>query len=155
MSAGVSMVIFTMAEANVAKGLAHPHVMIGSDSLGLSTGPGPHLGKPHPRMYGTFPRVLGHYVREERLLSLETAINKMTGMPAAKLRLKGRGLVRPGFAADLVVLDPATVKDEATYKDPHRHPGGIPYVIVNGQVLVDGGAMKPLPAGRILTPSRI
>ena len=153
--AGVSMVIFTMAEANVAKGLAHPHVMIGSDALGLSAGPAPHPGKPHPRMYGTFPRMLGHYVREERLLSWETAINKMTGMPAAKLRLKGRGLVRPGFAADLVVLDPERVRDEATYKDPHRYPSGIPYVIVNGQILVDDGAMKPLPAGRILTPSRI
>ncbi|MEK7879913.1 MAG: D-aminoacylase, partial [candidate division NC10 bacterium] len=153
--AGVSMVIFTMAEANVAKAVAHPHVMIGSDSLGLSAGPGPHHGKPHPRMYGTFPRVLCHYVREARLLSWETAINKMTGMPAAKLGLKGRGLVRPGFAADLVVFDPETVKDEATYKDPHRYPSGIPYVVVNGRMTVDGGAMKPLLAGRILTPSRM
>ncbi len=148
----VAMVNFSQAEENVVKALAHPHVMIGSDSIGLSTGPGPHPGKPHPRMYGTFPRVLGHYARERKLFSLETAINKMTGMPAAKLRLRDRGLVRQGYAADLVLFNPATVKDEATYADPHRHPTGIPYVIVNGQVVVDGGAMRPLPAGRILTP---
>lgn len=149
--AQVSMIIFTMSEVNVAKGLAHPHVMIGSDSLGLASGPGPHRGKPHPRMYGTFPRVLGHYVREERLLSWESAIQKMTGMPAAKLGLKDRGLILPGAAADLVVFDPRTVKDEATYQEPHRYPSGIPYVIVNGQIVVDDGAMKPVPAGRVLT----
>jgi N-acyl-D-amino-acid deacylase len=150
--AQVSMIIFTMSEANVARGLAHPHVMIGSDSLGLSSGPGPHPGKPHPRMYGTFPRVLGQYVREERLLSWETAINKMTGMPAAKLGLSERGLIQPRYFADLAIFDPATVKDEATYKDPHRYPSGIPYVIVNGQIVVGDGAMKPVPAGRVLTP---
>ncbi|MBI3029805.1 MAG: D-aminoacylase [Candidatus Rokubacteria bacterium] len=148
----VAMVVFSQAEENVVKALAHPHVMIGSDSIGLSAGPGPHPGKPHPRMYGTFPRVLGHYARERRLFSVETAVNKMTGMPAAKLRLKNRGLVRAGYAADLTLFEPTTVRDEATYTDPHRHPTGIPYVIVNGQVVVDSGAMKPLPVGRILAP---
>ena len=126
--------------------------MIGSDSIGLSAGPGPHAGKPHPRMYGTFPRVLGHYARERKLFSWETAIHKMTGMQAGKLRLKNRGLVRLGYAADLTLFSPDTVRDEATYTDPHRHPTGIPYVIVNGQVVVDGGVMKPLPAGRVLRP---
>ncbi len=148
----VAMVVFSQAEENVVKALAHPHVMIGSDSIGLSAGPGPHPGKPHPRMYGTFPRVLGRYVREQRLLSWEMAIHKMTGMPAAKLRLKNRGLIRRGSAADLALFDPAAVKDEATYADPHRHPTGISYVVVNGQVIVDNGMMKPLPAGRVLTP---
>lgn len=148
----VAMVVFSQAEENVVKALAHPHVMIGSDSIGLSAGPGPHRGKPHPRMYGTFPRVLGHYTRDQRLFSWETAINKMTGMPAAKLRLPNRGLVREGYVADLALFNPASVKDEATYTDPHRHPAGIPYVIVNGQVVVDGGAMRPLAAGRVLTP---
>jgi len=148
----VGMVVFSQSEDNVVKALSHPHVMIGSDSIGLSAGPGPHPGKPHPRMYGTFPRVLGHYAREQKLFSWETAVNKMTGMPAAKLRLKDRGLIRKGYAADLTLFDPGTVKDEATYTDPHRHSTGIPYVIVNGQVVVDGGVMKPLPAGRILTP---
>jgi N-acyl-D-amino-acid deacylase len=148
----VGMVVFSQSEENVVKALSHPHVMIGSDSIGLSAGPGPHPGKPHPRMYGTFPRVLGHYARERKLFSWETAINKMTGMPAAKLRLRDRGLIRQGSAADLALFNPATVRDEATYADPHRHPTGIPYVIVNGQVVIDGGAMRPLPAGRVLTP---
>ena len=148
----VSMVLFSQAEENVVKALTHPHVMIGSDSIGLSAGPGPHPGKPHPRMYGTFPRVLGVYIRERKLLSWETAVNKMTGMPAAKLGLRERGLIRPGYFADLALFDPATVKDEATFQDPHRHSTGIPYVIVNGQVVVDQGTMRPLPAGRVLTP---
>src|SRR2546425_11998589 len=106
---------YTTLFRSVTKVLAHPAIMIGSDSLGLSAGPGPHPGKPHPRMYGTFPRVLGVYAREKKLFSWETVVNKMTGMPAGKLRLKDRGLVRPGFAADLVVFDPVTVKDTATY----------------------------------------
>jgi N-acyl-D-amino-acid deacylase len=150
--AGVAMIVFAQSEDNVAKALAHPATMIGSDSIGLSAGPGPHRGKPHPRMYGTFPRVLGVYARDTKLFSWETAINKMTGRPAAKLGLRDRGLLRSGYAADLAIFDPATVKDEATYQDPHRHPMGIPYVIVNGQVVVDGGRMWALPAGQVLTP---
>jgi N-acyl-D-aspartate/D-glutamate deacylase len=146
----VSMVVFSQAEGNVMKALAHPHVMIGSDSIGLTAGPGPHSGKPHPRMYGTFPRVLGVYVREKQLFSWETAVAKMTGMPAARLGLRDRGLIRPGYLADLALFDPATVKDEATFQDPHRHPTGIPYVIVNGRLVVDQGQMRALPAGRIL-----
>ncbi len=148
----VSMVVFSQAEENVVKALAHPHVMIGSDSIGLTAGSGPHPGKPHPRMYGTFPRVLGIYVREKKLLSWETAVAKMTGMPAAKLGLRNRGLIRPGYFADLAIFDPATVKDEATFQDPHRHPTGIPYVIVNGRLVVDQGQMRALPAGRVLKP---
>jgi N-acyl-D-aspartate/D-glutamate deacylase len=148
----VSMVHFSQAEANVVKALTHPHVMIGSDSIGLTAGPGPHPGKPHPRMYGTFPRVLGVYVREQKLLSREIAVHKMTGMPATRLRLRNRGLIRPNYFADLALFDPASVKDEATFQDPHRHPTGIPYVIVNGQVVVDQGAMRVLPAGRVLKP---
>ncbi len=151
--ASVSMVIFSQSEDNVKKALAHPHVMVGSDSIGITSGPGPHSGKPHPRMYGTFPRVLGRYCREERVVSLESAVHKMTGMPAAKLRLEDRGLLRPGLAADLALFDPATVRDEATYTDPHRHPTGIPYVVVNGQVVVDGPRFNALPAGRVLTPA--
>jgi N-acyl-D-aspartate/D-glutamate deacylase len=151
--ARVSMVVFSQSEDNVAKALAHPHVMVGSDSLGLSAGPGPHPGKPHPRMYGTFPRVLGCYCREQKLLSWETAVHKMTGMPAAKLRLRDRGLVKPGHAADLCIFDPRTVLDAATFTDPHRYPAGIPYVIVNGHVVVDGPRFDAAPAGRVLTPA--
>jgi dihydroorotase/N-acyl-D-amino-acid deacylase len=103
-------------------------------------------------MYGTFPRVLGEYARDRKLFSLETAVAKMTGMAAARLGLRDRGLVRPGDAADLVVFDPRTVRDEATFADPHRHPTGIPYVVVNGAVVVDGGRFTAAGTGLVLTP---
>jgi N-acyl-D-aspartate/D-glutamate deacylase len=152
--ATVVMVVFSQSPDNVARVLAHPAIMVGSDSIGLSAGPGPHAGKPHPRMYGTFPRVLGVYQRDQKLFSLETAVHKMTGMPATRLRLTDRGLLRPGYAADLALFDPATVKDEATFADPHRHPRGIPYVVVNGDVVVDGGRFHAAGTGRVLTPPR-
>ena len=148
--AAVSMVMFTQAEANVQKALRQPYVMIGSDSLGLSHGPGPHPGRPHPRMYGTFPRVLGKYARDAGLFSHEEAVAKMTGQPAAKLKLSRRGFVRQDHFADLALFDPATVRDDATFEDPHRYPTGIPYVIVNGSVIVDGGRFNARSAGRIL-----
>lgn len=149
--ATVSMVAFSQSLDNVARVLAHPAIMVGSDSLGLATGPGPHPGKPHPRMYGTFPRVLGVYVREQKLVPLETAVHKMTGMCAARLGLRDRGVVRPGLAADLTVFDAATVKDEATYTDPHRYATGIPYVVVNGALVVDDGRFLAQGTGRVLT----
>lgn len=148
--AAVSMVMFTQAEENVRKALRHPFVMIGSDSIGLACGEGPHAGKPHPRMYGTFPRVLGVYVRENNLLTWEEAVAKMTGRPAAKLGLKDRGLVREGYAADLVLFDPKTVKDTATFENPHQYPAGIRNVIVNGEIVVDGERFHARPAGRVL-----
>jgi N-acyl-D-amino-acid deacylase len=150
--ATVSMVAFSQSPDNVAKVLAHPAIMVGSDSLGLTSGPGPHPGKPHPRMYGTFPRVLGRYAREEKLFSLETAVQKMTGMAATRMGFLDRGLVRPSQAADLTIFDPATVRDEATFEDPHRHPTGIPYVIINGAVVVDRGTFAAAGSGRILSP---
>ncbi len=150
--ASVTMVVFSQSEANVDRVLQHPAIMIGSDSIGLSTGPGPHRGKPHPRMYGTFPRVLA-FARDKKLFSLETAVHKMTGMAARRLALRDRGLLQPGYAADVAVFDPTTVKDEATFADPHRHPRGIPYVIVNGAVVVDGGRFHAAGTGRVLTPS--
>ena len=146
----VGMVSFTQSIDNVAKVIAHPSLMIGSDSIPLFEGDGDKPGKPHPRTYGTFPRVLGEYARDRRLISMETAVHKMTGMPAARLGLKDRGVVREGFAADLTVFDPATVKDESTYADPHRYPSGIPHVIVNGTVAVDEGRQRGPGAGRIL-----
>jgi N-acyl-D-amino-acid deacylase len=151
--ATVAMVTFSQSPDNVARVLVHPAIMVGSDSIGLAAGPGPHAGKPHPRMYGTFPRVLAEHVRERKLLSLETAVYKMTGMVAARLRLADRGLVRPGYVADLTVFDPATVKDEATYAEPHRYPTGIPYVVVNGTVVVDDGRFHAAGTGRVLTPA--
>jgi N-acyl-D-amino-acid deacylase len=148
----VGMVSFSQSIDNVAKVLAHPALMIGSDSIPLYEGEGDRPGKPHPRTYGTFPRVLGEYARERRLFSLETAVHKMTGMAAARIGLRERGLVQPGYFADLAVIDPATVKDESTYPEPHRYPTGVPYVIVNGAPVVDGGRMGAARPGRILTP---
>jgi N-acyl-D-amino-acid deacylase len=148
----VGMVSFAQSIENVAKVLAHPMLMIGSDSIPLYSGDGDRPGKPHPRTYGTFPRVLGEYARDQRLFPLETAVHKMTGMCAARLRLRDRGLVREGYAADLAIFDPRTVKDESTFPEPHRYPTGIPYVVVNGAVVVDGGRMKSSGTGRVLTP---
>ena len=94
--------------------------------MGLTHGPGPHAGCPHPRMYGTFPRVLGRYARDANLFTHEEAVAKMTGQPAAKLGLRNRGLVRESYFADLALFDPQTVRDEATFEDPHHYPSGIP-----------------------------
>jgi N-acyl-D-amino-acid deacylase len=149
----VGMVSFSQSIDNVAKVLAHPALTIGSDSIPLFEGEGDKAGKPHPRSYGTFPRVLSEYARERRLFSLETAVNKMTGLPAQRLGLRERGLVQPGYFADLTVFDPRTVKDESTYPDPHRYPTGIPLVIVNGAVAVDDGRVTSR-SGRVLTPAR-
>ena len=150
--AAVSVVMFSQAEANVQKALRQPYVMIGSDSLGLAEGHGPHAGRPHPRMYGTFPRVLGKYARDGGLFSHEQAVAKMTGQPAAKLGLSRRGLVRQDYFADLALFDPATVRDEATFEAPHHYPSGLPYVIVNGSVVVDDGRFNASAVGRILRP---
>jgi N-acyl-D-amino-acid deacylase len=148
----VGMVSFGQSIENVAKVIAHPALMIGSDSIPLFAGDGDKPGKPHPRTYGTFPHVLAEYARERRLLSLETAVHKMTGMPAVRLRLKDRGVLQPGYAADVTVFDPRTVQDESTYADPHRYPTGIPYVVVNGTVVVDGARMTDGRAGLVLAP---
>ena len=150
----VGMISFTQSLDNVAKVIAHPLLMIGSDSIPLFEGDADKPGKPHPRTYGTFPRVLGEYARDRRLITLETAVHKMTGMAAQRLRLGDRGFLREGLAADVTVFDPATVKDESTFPDPHRYPTGIPYVIVNGAVAVDGGRMSDARAGQILRPPR-
>ena len=127
--------------------------MIGSDSIPLYEGDGDRPGKPHPRTYGTFPKVLGEYARERKLITMETAVHKMTGMVATRLGLKDRGFLREGYAADVTVFDPATVKDESTYPDPHRYPTGIPYVIVNGAVVVDDSTMSAERRGRIIRKS--
>jgi N-acyl-D-aspartate/D-glutamate deacylase len=150
----VSMINFLMLDANVARGLQFPHVMIGSDNLGLCAGPEhAHPGKPHPRQHGCFAKVLGTYVRERGVLSWEGAVHKMTGQSAARLGLRDRGVLRPGAFADVVVFDPATVDDLATYQAPHRYPAGFRAVWVNGQAVLEGGSFHPRPTGRVLAPS--
>lgn len=108
-------------------------------------------GRPHPRVYGAFPRVLGRYVRGQRVLTLEQAIAKMTGKSAAAAGIVGRGLLKPGYAADVVVFDPETVLDESTYEDPCRYPDGIDYVFVNGRLAVERGEHTGALAGQVLT----
>jgi N-acyl-D-amino-acid deacylase len=110
-------------------------------------------GNPHPRGYGTNARVLGKYVREEKVISLEEAIRRMTSLPAQKFHLSDRGLLRDGFAADIVVFDAATVKDLSTYDQPHQYSTGFDYVLVNGVITVDAGKHNGSRAGTVLRKS--
>jgi N-acyl-D-amino-acid deacylase len=139
-----------MSAENVAMVLSHPLVMIGSDGSSMAPEGPAAATRPHPRSYGTFPRVLGHYVRDERRLDLPTAVRKMTGMPADQLRLRDRGRIARGKKADLVVFDAEEVRDEATFAEPDRFPSGIGYVLVNGQLVVDRGKHTKAAAGRVL-----
>ncbi len=143
---GASMVYHVLDEGDVKRIMAHPMTMIASD--GRLTRPGD--GVPHPRNYGTFPRVLGRYAREQNVLTLEQAVHKMTGLPAARLGLGNHGCLRAGCIADVAIFDAATVRDEATFEDPHRYPVGIPYVLVNGVPVVDGGAFNAERPGRVI-----
>ncbi|WP_306519718.1 amidohydrolase family protein [Gemmatimonas sp.] len=144
---GANAIYHVLDEGDVRRIMQSPHTMIASD--GRLSRPGD--GHPHPRAYGTFPRVLGEYVREQKLLALETAVHKMTQMPAQRLRLAHRGVLRVGAAADVVVFDAATVKDQATFTEPHQYPRGIETVLVNGTVAVDGGKATGVRAGRVLS----
>jgi dihydroorotase/N-acyl-D-amino-acid deacylase len=147
---GTSNVFFAMDEGDVEAIMAHPATMIASD--GRLTAPG--IGHPHPRWYGTFPRVLGEYVRERGVLDLETAVHKMTAMPAQRMGLTERGEVREGWVADLVVFDPETVADRATFQDPHQYPEGIPWVFVGGVAQVASGEFMDRRSGRVLRKGR-
>ena len=138
----VSMAIFWGTEEDVATAMKHPLQMVATDGL-LG-------GKPHPRVYGTYPRVLGKYVREDKVLTLPEAVRKMTSLPAQRLGLKDRGVIRPGMKADITIFDEARVIDKATYVNPHQFPEGIRYVLVNGQITVDRGRYRPVRAGRVL-----
>ncbi len=148
------MIGFGMSEEDVERLLAHPIGMICSDGAALAVSGPLARGTPHPRNFGTFPRVLGHYCRERRIMPLEAAIHKMTGMPAARLKLQGRGVIAPGAAADLVAFDPATVADRATFEEPHQYPVGIPHVMVNGQWVILGGEHTGAKPGQVLSPGR-
>ena len=137
-------IYFQMDEADVRRILAFPLTMIGSDGL-------PHDAHPHPRLWGTFPRVIGHYGREIGLFTLEAAVHKMTGLPARRFGLGDRGVVREGVAADLVVFDPETIIDRATYENPNEPADGIELVIVNGKTAWRDGTPGEDRAGRFIT----
>ena len=144
------ILISSMAEEDVRAFLRSPGVLVGSDGYALAPYGVTGGGKPHPRCYGTFPRVLGQYVRELRLLSLPEAIRKMTGGPAGALGLAGRGLLQVGQAADVTVFDPMTVAERATFDEPHRYPDGISTVIVNGVLVLEGGEHTGALPGHVL-----
>jgi N-acyl-D-amino-acid deacylase len=146
----VECVCFGQLEDNVRILMRHPSVVVGSDGESLAPYGMLSRGKPHPRCYGTFPRVLGRYVREERVLSLEEAVKKMTSTTAQRFGLADRGSIRQGAWADLVLFDAQTVADKATYTDPHQYPVGISMVIVNGVVVIDQGQHTGALPGQVL-----
>jgi len=143
---GAGMVYHLMSADDIIRILRDPHVSVGSDSGVLTFGE----GMPHPRGYGNNPRILGLYVREKRVISLEEAVRKMTSLPAEQFRFNKRGLIRKGYAADLVLFRKETVGDRATYGNPHQYPDGIPIVIVNGMPVLRDGKLTGARPGQIL-----
>lgn len=143
---GCQGVFHAIGEEDLVRILRHPATMIGSD------GEVPIFGRdmPHPRSYGTFARVLGVYVREKQAITLEDAVRKMTSFPAQRLSLADRGVIRPGLRADLVLFDPARIRDAATFERPHQYAEGVSLVIVNGGVIYEQGAMTAARPGRVL-----
>jgi len=137
-------------EAYVFNTLKDPNQHVMTDGWAFATSGPLHVGKPHPRCYGTYPRILGRYVRECEAISLQEAIRKMTSAPAQKMEIRDRGLLREGMWADITIFDPKTVIDRATFEDPHQYPLGIEYVIVNGQIVIQKGEHTGTMAGRVL-----
>lgn len=140
------VILHSYDEADVERLLQSPYGMIGSDGRLTPFG----SGSPHPRAYGTYPRILGRYVRERGTITLEEAVRKMTSFPANRLGLKDRGILREGLAADIAVFDPATTTDRATFTNPHQYSEGMRYVLVNGQLVIDGGRHTGARPGRAL-----
>ncbi len=140
-------IFHTMSEEDVRLAMIQPWVAIASDGSAIDLDV---EGVPHPRNYGTNPRVLGHYVRDEKVLALEEAIRKMTSLPAQILGLRDRGQLREGFAADVVLFDPAQVHNTNSFERPKSYPEGIPYVLVNGVVVIDQGRHSGARPGKVL-----
>ena len=139
----IAYVVHQSSEEDLRIILQHPSLMIGSDAVHFD-------GQVHPRVFGTYPRVLSEYVRRQRLLSLPDAVRKMSALPAARLGLKGRGTVAAGMAADLVLFDPEKVQDNATYQQPKQYPSGMPYVFVNGTLVKDNHQHTGALPGEVL-----
>lgn len=150
LNGGTGTIYHAIDEKDVENIMRHPMTMIGSD--GRLSQPGD--GHPHPRAYGTFPRVLGVYVREKKVLPLNIAIHKMTGLSAARLGLDDRGLIKEGYVADLTIFDPETILDKSTFTDPHQYPEGIPYVLINGKFAVENGVFQKASIGKVIRKNR-
>ena len=147
---GLSMIVFSMNEEEVIEIMQHPGGMFGSDGCAVAPYGLTGSRKVHPRFYGTYPRILGRYVREKKVLTLEQAINKMTALPARKLQLKNRGLLNKGYQADIVVFDENQITDTATFENPHQYPKGIHHVLVNGQRVIANGEHTGRLPGKVL-----
>jgi N-acyl-D-amino-acid deacylase len=143
-------VMHNMDEVDVKYFMTKPYAMFGSDGNSVSPTGVYKNDKPHPRFYGTFPRILGRYVRDETVIPLAEAVHKMTGAPARRLGLKDRGIIATGNVADVVVLDPGAVVDRATFDDPQQYPVGIPHVIVAGEPVISDSKHTGARPGRVL-----
>ncbi len=150
----VGTVYFLMSEENVKREIALPWVSFGSDAASMAPRGVFLKSSAHPRAYGNFARLLGKYVRDEKVIPLEEAIRKMTSLPAGNLGLDRRGRLAKGFYADVVVFDPATIADKATFENPHQLAVGVSHVIVNGEIVLDGGRMTDVRPGRALRRAR-
>ena len=146
----VSTLVFCMDEEDIKSIIKHPRTIIASDGRAVADYGELHKGSPHPRYYGAFPRILGKYVRDEQVISLETAIQKMTSMPAKIMGLTNRGALAPKMNADFVVFDPNTVSDMATFENPHQYAKGIEYVVMSGQIIINHGTHTNIMKGKII-----
>jgi N-acyl-D-aspartate/D-glutamate deacylase len=143
---GFSAIYHSMHEDDVVRIMKHPHAMFDTDGDPVGYG----IGHPHPRSYGTFPRVLGRYVREMKVLTLEEAVRKMTSLSMEQIGQRERGRIAEGAFADITVFDPDAIRDRATYTDPHQYPIGIHHVVINGIPVVRRGALTAATPGRVL-----
>ena len=151
----VSHINFNMCDEDVEFAMRKPWIMVGSDGSAVAPEGVLGKGKPHPRYYGTFPRFLSLYVREKRILTLEQAIRKMCYLPAWRLGFRDRGIIREGAYADIVIFNPKTVKDNATFTDPHKFPTGIIHVLVNGVPVVFNSKHTGAKPGRVLRRKKV
>ncbi len=152
----ISAIYFEMSEENVRKEMTKPWISFGSDEASQAPEGVFLKSNPHPRAYGNFARVLGKYVREEKLISLGDAVRRLSGLPATNLGLDRRGFIKEGMFADLVVFDPATIADRATFAQPHQYAAGVKHVFVNGQqVLKDGEHTGATPGRALSGPGKV
>jgi len=142
---GTIAILFMMDDEDIQRIMQNSFTMIGTDGI-----PGFGVSRVHPRLTGTFPRVLGRYVRDKGVLSLEEAIRKMTSLPAQTFRVRRKGLLIEGFDADIVIFNPETIIDKSTYEDPQQKPEGISYVLVNGEIAVENGEVTGATSGKVL-----
>ncbi len=152
----IQTVYFTMTEANVKKQIALPWVSFGSDAASMAAEGVFLKSSTHPRAYGCFARLLGKYVRDEKIISLSEAIHRLTSLPASNLELDHRGLLKEGYFADVVIFDPNTIADKATFEEPHQYSIGVKHVFVNGvQVLKDGESTNKNPGRALYGPGKV